>query len=309
MTDTAYIIRNYHPEDFDNYVRLCQATGVLAPSGHPADPPTVSQWLQWPHYSPEKDLFLAEYDGEVVGGLDLRPEPSIGRIILRCWVSPQHRKKGLARQLCHRAVARARELGIRFIHVNVPEEDKTVRRILSRSGFKPVRQYLELKLDIAALNHREADRAAGECRCLEPGDEDTLADLQNRAFAGQWGYNPNTTATITYFTRLGGQSPEKVVLACDGYKIMGYCWVEVWPGIKDGDSPRGIIHMLGADPDSRAKGIGKKALLAGLSYLKNKGVKAVSLSADSENRPASALYRSVGFKLHRKTLWYEREAH
>ena len=307
MTDNAYTIRNYRPEDFNSYVLLCRESKELVPSDHPAEPPIVSEWLNWPHYTPGKDLFLVEYGGEIVGGLDLRPEPGIGRVILRCWVSPDHRRKGLGKELFNRALERARDLGTRYIHVHIPENDETAGAILSRSGFRPVRQYLEMKLDIAELNHREADRAAHECRCLEPGDEEALASLQNRAFAGQWGYNPNTTATIAYFTRLGGLYPEKVVFVCNEGKITGYCWAEIFPGVQAGDRPQGIIHMLGTDPDFQAKGIGRKALLAGLAYLKRNDVKAVSLSVDSENKPAGALYRSVGFKLHRKTVWYELE--
>ena len=35
---------------------------------------------------------------------------------------------------------------------------------------------------------------------------------------------------------------------------------------------KGRIQMLGVDPDCRGRGIGKRALVAGLAYLENKGV-------------------------------------
>ena len=307
MTDTSYTIRNYRPSDFDKYVLLCRESNELGPSGHPVVPEIAAAWLNWPYYSPEKDLFLAELNGEIVGGLDLRPEPDINRVILRCWVRPEHRKKGLAKQLFSRALTRIQELDARYIHVNISEENKVAGIVLEKSGFKPVRSYLEMKIDISKMDRLEVEKAASECRCIEHGEEIELTRLQNRAFEGQWGYNPNTTETITYYTRLGGFSPEKVIFVCHEDKIVGYCWAEIVPSSDNDSEQEGIIHMLGADPDYQGKGIGRKALMAGLAYLMKKGVKTASLSVDSKNRSACNLYRSIGFTQQAKNLWYEKE--
>jgi ribosomal protein S18 acetylase RimI-like enzyme len=64
--------------------------------------------------------------------------------------------------------------------------------------------------------------------------------------------------------------------------------------------------MLWVDPDFQKKGIGRKVLLAGLSYLKSNGITIVELTADSENREGLRLYKSVGFKELMKTEWYEK---
>jgi ribosomal protein S18 acetylase RimI-like enzyme len=47
-------------------------------------------------------------------------------------------------------------------------------------------------------------------------------------------------------------------------------------------------------------------LLAGLAYLKSKGLQAAELIVDSENKAACALYRSVGFEVQTSSLWYEK---
>lgn len=305
MADTSYIIRNYRPVDFDNYVLLSRESKELGPSGHPVTPDIVTAWLDWPHYSPEKDLFLVQLQDEIVGGLDLRPEPDIKRVILRCWIKPECRQEGLSKQLFSRALLRVRELGVKYIHVNITEKNDIARIVLTKSGFKPVRSYLEMKIDISKLDKLEIEKGASECRCIEKGEEIELMRLQNRAFEGQWGYNPNTTETITYYTRLGGFSPEKVIFVCHEEKIVGYCWVEIVPSVDNDSEQEGIIHMLGADPDYQGKGIGRKALMAGLAYLMKKGVKTSSLSVDSKNRSACNLYRSIGFERRARNLWYE----
>lgn len=307
MTEASYLIRNYRPADFDKYVLLCRESNELGPSGHPVSPEIASVWLNWPYYSPEKDLFLVEFNGEIVGGLDLRPEPDINRVILRCWVKPEHRRKGLARLLFSPALLRVRELGARYIHINISEENDIAKTILAKYDFVPVRRYLEMKIDITKLDRLEVEKAASECRCIEQGEEVELTRLQNRAFKGQWGYNPNTVETIVYYTRLGGFTPEKVIFVCEDDKIMGYCWVEIVPSDNVKDEREGIILMLGTDPDYQGKGIGRKALMAGLAYLMNKGVKTAKLSVDSSNRSAGNLYRSLGFERQAINLWYEKK--
>jgi ribosomal protein S18 acetylase RimI-like enzyme len=65
--------------------------------------------------------------------------------------------------------------------------------------------------------------------------------------------------------------------------------------------------MLGVDPDYRRQSIGRNVLTAGLSLLKEKGVRVVELMADSEMPAAMALYESAGFSKYMRTEWYEME--
>ena len=64
--------------------------------------------------------------------------------------------------------------------------------------------------------------------------------------------------------------------------------------------------MLGVNPDYRGRGTGKRLLLAGLSYLKSKGVAIAELEVDSQNETACALYQAIGFKVQDNILWYEK---
>jgi mycothiol synthase len=301
MTDAPYIIRNYRPADFDSYVRLCREAENLKPSGHPVSPQIVAEWLNWPNYSPEKDLFIVEINGDIIGCLNLRPEPGIGRVILDGYLRPEHRRKGLATELLNYALKRARELGVEVIHVNIPEDNDVAKIVLTRLGFSCIKRFHELELDMARLDWPEVARAAQECRYLKRGEEDILTRIQNRSFAGTWGYNPNTLDTISYYTRLSDFSPENVILACQEGNVIGYCW------LKKINKYAGKIYMLGTDPDYRGRGIGRNVLLAGLAYLRNKGISVARLTVDSENIEACGLYKSVGFELQGSSLWYEKK--
>ncbi len=307
MNDSAYTIRNYRPADFDNYLALNAEAEKLEPAGRPTSPQVLSESLHRPNYSPERDLFIVETAGNMVGYTEVAPELGIRRVILNCFVHPDHRRRGLATKLLGYALQRARELGTGVAHVNIARDNIAAQKALSRLGFRLVRRFLQLRVNMAEVRWQDIDQTALPCRQLERGEEDKLTRIQNRAFTGTWGYNPNTVAEITYRTNLVNCSPGDVILACDGDKPVGYCWtrIDCEPEDRSGEG-KGHIYMLGVEPDYRQKGIGKRVLLAGLSYLKSRGRQVVELTVDSRNRAACALYRSVGFKVRTHSLWYEK---
>ena len=307
MSSSPYTFRNYRPEDFDNYVLLRQESEKLKPDGRNLSTQAVTEYLCRPHYSPEYNLFVAETAGNIVGYTDVTAELAIGRVILDCWIHPEHRQKGLAAKLMDYTTRRAQELGVRVIHVNVAEDNTVAKKVLSGLGFECVRQFLELRLDMETLRPQDIDRASRDFRYLRHGEEETLARIQNHAFDGHWGYNPNTVEEIIYHLNSSNCSYEDVVLTTDGEKIIGYCWLDV-SDVKEAATGerKGRIFMLAANPDYRSRGAGKRVLLAGLTHLRSKGIRIVELTVDSKNRAARILYHLTGFKTRTSSLWYEK---
>jgi len=306
MSDSFYTIRNYQPADFDKYVRLRQVEAErLEPTGYRISSQVIAEDLGRPNYSPEQDLFIVEADEDMVGCMNITLELSIGRVILHCFIHPDHCRKGLASKLLGYTTHRAKESGAKVAHVRILRDNVVAKGVLSRLSFRFVRRSLELSLDLSRVRWQDIDQAALHCRHLQRGEEDKLTRLQNRSFVGTWGYNPNTVEEIIYRINLSNCSPEDVALACDGDKSVGYCWTRESCKAAAGERT-GQIPMLGVDPDYWGRGIGKMVLLAGLSYLKNRDLQVVELTVDSENQAACALYRSVGFRERTSSLWYEK---
>ncbi|MFC1914749.1 GNAT family N-acetyltransferase [Chloroflexota bacterium] len=305
MNDSIYIIRNYQPADFKKYLQLQIAAEKLEPTGRCLSSQVLDENLGRPDYSPEQDLFLAETAGNLIGYLEVLPELTIGRVILNCWVHPEHRRQGIATQLLDYALQRAKELGAEVAQIEISQDNTIARRILTRRGFNLVRRFLHLRLNMARVHRQDMEQAALGCRHLQRGEEDKLTRIQNRSFASVWGYNPNTVTAITYRTNLS--NPQDVVLTCDGDKVTGYCWTEITDDEEAASGTRkGRIFMLGVDPTYRGKGVGKKALLAGLAHLQEKGLAVAELTVDSENKVACALYQMVGFEVGTSSMWYEK---
>jgi ribosomal protein S18 acetylase RimI-like enzyme len=46
--------------------------------------------------------------------------------------------------------------------------------------------------------------------------------------------------------------------------------------------------------------------MLGLGHLKNRGCQLIDITVDTENAAAITLYQSLGFRLCRETVWYEK---
>jgi mycothiol synthase len=303
--NSPYSIRNFHPSEFDKYVLLLAEAEKLEPAGRCASPMVVADQLEQPNHSPEQDLFIL-WSNNIAGYLDVKPEPGIGRVVLDCWVHPEHRRKGLAAKLLNCATNRAKELGAKVVHVNIREDNVAAMRALHGLGFSVIRRYLELGLDVARVGGLDKAESDPDCRYLQPGEEVKLTQLQNCAFAGSWGYNPNTVEEIAFRINSKTSSRDDIILIYRKDKAIGYCWTGISCEEGKPSMRKGRILMLGVLPDYRCKGIGKKSLLAGLVGLRNKGLQVAELTVDSENKAACALYQSIGFEIQANTLWYEK---
>jgi mycothiol synthase len=306
MSTPAYIIRNFHADDLSSYVELSVEAAKLAPTARPTSPQALSEELARPNHLPEHDLFLAELAGKVIGYMDVRAEPGIGRAVLDCFVHPEHRRKGLATGLFDHASRRAREVGSRVADVNIAEDNAAAKALLSKLGFRFARRFLNLTLELSEARLPDEEKVALPARHLQSGEEDELARIQNRSFAGTWGYNPNTLEEIAYRLNMTGSSPEDVILVFHGDRPAGYCWTRTNPEASTAAANVGRILMLGVDPDYRGRGMGKRALLAGLVHLKSKGIQVAALTVDSQNAAACALYKSGGFQISSTSAWYEK---
>ena len=75
-------------------------------------------------------------------------------------------------------------------------------------------------------------------------------------------------------------------------------WTAVGPG--SGFNTTAIA----VDPDFHGRGLGRALTLAGLDHLTERGVPVGMLYVDADNTAALALYRSLGFTVHRTDRAY-----
>lgn len=81
------------------------------------------------------------------------------------------------------------------------------------------------------------------------------------------------------------------------------CSIPQEANMKNGRN-EGEIAIIGTHPMYRNKGLGKAMLLAGLQHLKTYGIDTAVLGTSSQNIDAHPIFRSVGFQIAHRTLWY-----
>lgn len=301
-----YSIRNYHPKDLRKFTEFIAKEEIHLMERR-LSPQIIGEHLNRPNYSPDEDLFIISKDSNLVGYLEITQEPDIKRMILDCWIHPEHRRRGLGKRLLSQAIIRASELGINKLHVSTLENNTLARKVLLKLGFKHIRKFNELRLEIPTLNLQQPVANEVICRPLQHGEEATLTELQNRCFFGSWGYHPNTVKAINYRVHSSSCSPQDIILFCQDGRPTSYCWTEITPKSSLHNKKVGRIYMIGVDPDHRGRGFGRMILTAGLIHLKSKGVELVELTVDSTNHVACALYEAIGFRKWATSLWYERQ--
>jgi len=91
-----------------------------------------------------------------------------------------------------------------------------------------------------------------------------------------------------------------LAVAPDG-TIVGYCTCSAET------EESGFTDPVALRPDHQRRGLGKALLLEGLGLLKGQGMARARFSTSGDNLAMRALGESVGFRLERRSLWYEKE--
>lgn len=256
--------------------------------------------LAQPGQAPQENCFLLEADGQLQGFCRISPELAIGRTVLELEVAPSLTGSQLERQLVRRAVARSRELRVRVVHLCLPKGSPK-GRLLEGEGFSPARIYWDMVWQ-QELVPQPLLPPGFSIRHFQPEDAQVLTDAQNAAFAGSWGFCPNTMEQIQYRSSMSNTRPQGILFLRQGERIAGYCWTTV---AQPNGQTKGIIDMIGVVPDYRGRSVSRPILLAAMQYLRSVGVADIGLHVDGSNTPAIRLYVSVGFEKAGELQWFQ----
>ncbi|MCH8109140.1 MAG: GNAT family N-acetyltransferase [Chloroflexi bacterium] len=296
-------IRTFRWDDLERYTYLFNEINGITTSEKAYDAEFMRQLLSQPSCEPEKNCFLVETQGVVVGFTLVTPEPLIDRAVASGGVLEAYRNQGIGHMLLTAAMEHSRESDVSVMHVEASATGTAAHHVLESEGFYEVKRFWQMRWE--GDNLPPVGLPDGFwLRSFNLGeDEEILTDLQNTAFGQNWGFSPNTVEQISARVRLSRSNPEGIIFIVDGDRVSGYNWT--LRSFNENNST-GWVAMTGVHPDYRGRGLGKSVVLAGMEYLKSKNVDGIELEVDSENDPARELYLKIGYKKIGQTVWFEK---
>jgi mycothiol synthase len=87
--------------------------------------------------------------------------------------------------------------------------------------------------------------------------------------------------------------------------MTGFHWTKIHPATAT-EASIGEVYVVGVDPDAHGRGLGKALTLAGLRYLRARGLDQVLLYVDEDNAAAIRMYSDLGFTRWRADAMYRR---
>ncbi len=214
---------------------------------------------------------------------------ALGHRDLELVIHPRFRRAGRGRLLVLAAAAAAPEGGVQvWSHGDHPG----ARALAADLGYRAVRTLLQWRRPLAGLDQLgEPQWPDGvTLRSFRPGPDDAeWLRLNARAFAHHPEQGRMTQADLDDRKGEPWFDPDGFLIAEQDGTMVGFHWTKIHP------DRLGEVYVVGVSPDRHGGGLGRALTLAGLRYLADQGLATVLLYVESDNAPALAVYRRLGF--------------
>ncbi len=261
---------------------------------------------------------LTAATGEVVAGYaHLDPTDAVAGSAAEVVTHPAYRRRGYGRLLVEAAAAQTPDGRLRlWAH----GDHAAARRLAESMGFRVVRRLEQLRRSLYSPLPRRELPAGVHLRTFRPGQDDAAwLALNARAFAGHPEQGGWTAGDLAARMRESWFDPNGFLIAeentGDGPRMIAFHWTKVHggeptghdhghepndlghepTGHDHGHEPIGEVYVVGVDPDHQGRGLGRSITLAGLHWLRSRGLPQAMLYVEADNEPALAVYRSLGF--------------
>jgi mycothiol synthase len=145
-------------------------------------------------------------------------------------------------------------------------------------------------------------------RGFEPSDENAFLEVNASAFAHHPEQGHMTHEDFRERTSESWFDPAGLLLAVPADQddtslppLLGFHWTKVH---NDEEPPYGEVYVVAVNPKAAGRGLGTVLTVAGLQYLKDRGLESVLLYVDGDNDPAIAVYTGQGFDVERTEVQY-----
>jgi mycothiol synthase len=246
-------------------------------------------------------LLAASADGPVgYANLDLT-DPVAGPSGELC-VHPLHRRNGVGRALVLAAINAARQHDATGrLRLWAHGDHPSANALAIARGLRRVRSHVQMRRPLTDDLPAPVLAEGVVLREFRPGAaDDAWVAVNARAFVDLPAQGSLSSADLRAKLAQPWFDPAGFLVAerTDDAAMLGFHWTKIHNGhIVEGHfhSPIGEVYVLGVDPSAHGTGLGKALTLAGLRYLRDRGLDEVMLYVESTNLAAIHLYERLGF--------------
>lgn len=243
------------------------------------------------------NLLAHAEDGGLVGYAHLDPTDVVGGGAAELAVHPAHRGAGVGADLVARLESLTGDHRLRlWAHGRLPGAQTLAERL----GYREARVLFQLRRSLlSGLPTVELPEGITLRSFVVDQDEAAWTEVNNRAFADHPDQGGWTLHQIRTREKEPWFDPAGFLLAVrPDDSIAGFHWTKIHGAREHGDHAHkeiGEVYAVGIDPSMQGKGLGKSLTVAGLRYLRGRGLDQVMLYVDESNVGAVTLYERLGF--------------
>jgi mycothiol synthase len=253
----------------------------------------------------DRDLVLTTAQGEMAGYAHVDADTPARDLSGELVVHPRYRGHGLGLALVRELTAQADGHRVQlWAHGDLPAAGRLARA----AGFERFRALWQMRRPLAGPLDPPVFPPGSTLRTFRPGqDEDEWLSLNARAFAKHPEQGAWTRHDLELREREPWFDPAGFFIATHDGVMTGFHWTKI-SGPADAPADIGEVYVVGVDPGQQGTGLGRALTLAGLGYLRDRGLAQAMLYVDEDNVPAIRMYSSLGFTRYRIDAMYRQRS-
>lgn len=274
---------------------VTDADGVRPLSEH------VMLHLRYGGEEPGRNLLVCAGE-ELIGYAFLDTTDAVEGSSAELTVAPAYRAHPVAVELVQALVAETPDGRLRlWAHGQQAVESSLARSLAQVLGFERERVLWQMRRSLfAPLPPPELPAGIVLRTFVIDRDEAAWIEVNNRAFAGHPDQGAWTAEDVRRRENEPWFDPAGFFLAEQDGRLVGFHWTKVHgaTGDRPGEhahDPIGEVYVVGVDPDAQGQRLGPALTLAGLRYLRSKGLAQAMLYVDESNTAAITVYEALGF--------------
>lgn len=284
----------------DGVAALSEATDLALDSGDDRDTHVLITDQASDDASHPNDR-ISQHEPALTAYGHLRREPD-GTSWAELVVHPDHRRRGLGTSLLSEVLDKAPDAGV-WAHGDLaPAHEFAAAR-----GLRAVRDLWQMARPVDAdptIEQPTPPEGFAIRSFVVDQDEQAWLDVNARAFAHHPEQGRMTMADLRQRMAEPWFDPEGLRLIEDRRGAQPVLAASHWTKIADPSSGEGEVYVVAVDPAYQGHGLGRIVTAAGLSYLKNAGMRSIDLYVEGDNEPAIATYRRWGFTRRAQDVMY-----